>query len=189
LARLVFFWTSYFDFRAKILATYEDMGYNVENFIFLDEDLYAFCSKYNQEANNNSCRNCTCLKDIELFKQRHVMSAQFVKLHYDINTLGKMMSYQSYFEIHQLTGWNNLIMGSNNGICGSGLLVPQEKMDIWRNQILNRLSSERELHKGIVYSLKNYLLYLLTDIENERYQAFEVNLDNLPIYQKKENHR
>lgn len=181
-----FFFASYFGFREKILNTYENLANDIEGYIFIDENLYVFCQDYSPPNSNNAV-SCSCLKDIELYKIRQQMSEQFAKIFSNMRILGKLMSYDTYAEIHRLTYWNNELLVSQKGVCGSGLLVHPKYMDQWRNQIEEHLMKEREYYKGIFYSMNKYFKYLFTDIENERYASFEVDLNKLPIYQNKNN--
>ena len=189
LGALSFFWSSYFSFRANILNTYEKLAVDVEHVIFMDENLFFFCDNYHNQNSNTTCLNCGCLKDIEIFRVKKEMVNQIAKIAEDLRLLGKFLSYENYRSIHELTFWNNAFLSSDKGMCSSGLLVNSYKMDKWRNQLLNTIEAERLDQKDIFYSLKNYLLYIFTDIEEERYDSFEVDIKKLPIYTKENNNQ
>jgi hypothetical protein len=174
-----YFFSSYINFRNRVLGTYDSLAHSVEACIFSYESLYTLCKQ--MSSNNEIVPNCKYLKTIDLYKIQQTFSDQFSRIYKNMDALGKMMSYDSYVQLHNFNYWTNATLTTEKGMCESGLLVSHAKMDMWRDEILKQLLKDKEDKKKISVSLKYYILNIFTDIEIERYTNFPVNLNHLPI--------
>lgn len=172
---------AYLGSRHTVLSVYDKLQIDIEQLVFMDEDAYNFCAN---TKNSFSPKN-KYLKEIELFKFHQKMSAQFEKITKNMRANGKLVSRDTISKIHQFTCWNNIVMSSPKGLCGSELLQPPAVMDKWKNQLILVLEKEKEEHSRFYNSLYDYFAILFTNVKNEVYAPAQCDFSKMPIYTSK----
>jgi len=171
------FWNTYTTYRSSMFTKYDELIRSIEKNVFMVEDLYVFCEE------TKKLKPYPLKYYIEMYKFRETMLEQFENISDKVRSLGKFLPYENYVELKQLTYWNDQVLFSPKGICDSGMLVSPDKMDKWKNTIVNNLVKEKIRYKGLRYSLDAYFVNIFTLRASERHDPPKIDLSKSPIYQ------
>jgi len=160
--------SDYFDFKKEILEGFLQLQDRVQDVIYFDEVAYKFCTLH---PASNTCATCQCFNTLEEHKILEKMAVRFAALSHKLRRLGKFVPPKTYKAIYDLYCWQNSVMSSERGICGSDLLKKSKKMDLWRFEITQLLEADRRTYHNSFYSIKGYLAYIFTDKMDETYPS------------------
>lgn len=179
---LGFIFSSIIAFRAHTLELYDRLSAQLRDFVFTDEGLYAFCASNGKSIDVSSSKISDSIRDVELLNVNFIIAKKFADLFDTEQALGIFLSKKNFDKLHQFTYWNNAILSSEKGICGSGLLANITALDNWRVMIGGSIAEERAVHAGRIRASRDYLQSIIMNTE-AHYKSMPVDLNNLPISQ------
>lgn len=184
-----YFTNDYFSFKKMVLSNYSAISSDLEDLIYNDEAAYILCKKYSPRTTPvKSCAICNTLDQftkyqsgLKEYEMVMIMATRYADINKRLRAVGGFFNHDTYNKIRQLTCWQNQFMASSSGLCKSEVLLSNNELDHWKDQLTTQIGNDKKQNEGVIYSIWKYLVYKFTDTIDERYQAIECNLCGSPF--------
>jgi hypothetical protein len=117
------------------------------------ENASTFCSSLKNPANPSQAQIS------QIFDQQKIISDALKTLVDQHRIVGMNMTYGRYLQIHELTCWNDYILGSGIHLCTIPF-KPRDRMDKWKADAWEQIDQEKLRHSKPLQMLKDYLIFI-----------------------------